>query len=387
MSYFLLPYIIDPINPNYIELKEGVTEQRISKSLSSYLNKMKEQINNYQVEWDIYKKYTNQYEYIHTIIPFTKVSVCKLRPLSRSFYKLIEIFNLLNLEFLEEKITSFHLAEGPGGFIEALVNIRCSDKTRPDDLYYGMTLINDNDENVPGWKKSKYFLSKYPNVKIVSGVDGTGNLFNPKNLEYCIKHHKNSMDLITADGGFDFSINFNEQEGLSINLVLAQIIYAIALQKYNGTFILKVFDLFTDATIDLIYILSTLYEKTYIVKPYASRSANSERYIVCKYYKLNDSTDIVNKLMPFLDTNKSISRFINFPLSYLFLNKIEDINAIIGQQQLENILATLHLVENNKPERLDSIKKNNIQKCIQWCTKNKLPYNKSITQLNMFIQS
>ena len=123
MSYFLLPYIIDPINPNYIELKEGVTEQRISKSLSSYLNKMKEQINNYQVEWDIYKKYTNQYEYIHTIIPFTKVSVCKLRPLSRSFYKLIEIFNLLNLEFLEEKITSFHLAEGPGGFIEALIMV------------------------------------------------------------------------------------------------------------------------------------------------------------------------------------------------------------------------------------------------------------------------
>jgi len=195
------------------------------------------------------------------------------------------------------------------------------------------------------------------------------------------------MDLITADGGFDFSINFNEQEGLSVNLILAQIIYAIALQKYNGTFILKVFDLFTDATIDLIYILSTLYEKTYIVKPYTSRSANSERYIVCKYYKLTDSTNIINKLMPFLDNTKLISRFLNFPLSYLYLNKIEDINAIIGQQQLENILATLHLVENNKPERLDSIKKTNIQKCIQWCTKNKLPYNKSITQLNMFMQS
>ena len=61
MSYFLLPYIIDPIDPNYIELKEGITKQKISKSLSSYLNKMKEQINNYQVEWDIYKKYTNRY--------------------------------------------------------------------------------------------------------------------------------------------------------------------------------------------------------------------------------------------------------------------------------------------------------------------------------------
>ena len=43
-------------------------------------------------------------------------------------------------------------------------------------------------------------------------------------------------------------------------------------------------------------------------------------------------------------------------LPYLYINKLEDINAILGQQQLENILATLYLLDNNKPDKLDTIK-------------------------------
>ena len=42
-------------------------------------------------------------------------------------------------------------------------------------------LINDNDENIPGWKKSKHFLNKHPNIKIITGKDKTGNLL--KRLE------------------------------------------------------------------------------------------------------------------------------------------------------------------------------------------------------------
>ena len=237
-------------------------------------------------------------------------------------------------------------------------------------------------------KKSKYFLSKYPNVKITSGIDETGNLLNVDNLWYCYEYFKKSMDLITGDGGFDFSIDFNKQEGLSIKLVFAQICYAIAMQKKNGDFILKIFDVFTAATIDLLYILSNLYHKVYIVKPHTSRAANAERYVVCKKFKLDDSYDLLNKLSSFftdINSDKVISRFLNIPLPYLYTNKIEDINAILGQQQLENILQTLQLLDNNKPERLESIRRNNIQKCVQWCIKNRLPYNKNIQQINIFI--
>lgn len=390
MSYFLLPNIIDTISPENLEIKISNNDIIISKSLAKYLNSMKMQINNYINDWDLYKKYTNTYEYIHTTIPFSKLSVCKLKPLSRSFYKLIEIFNIFNIEFSNEPITSFHLAEGPGGFIEALINYRETNNKNIflKDTYYGMTLIDDKDENIPGWKKSRHFLQKYPNVKIISGKDNTGNLLNVDNLWFCYEKYKNSIDLITADGGFDFSINFNQQEHLSINLIFAQITYAIAMQKKNGIFVLKIFDIFTHVTIDLLYLLSSLYEKCYIVKPYTSRNANAEKYIVCKRFKLNNTYELLTKLsqfFPIINSEVSINRFLNINIPYLYINKLEDINAILGQQQLENILSTLHLLDNNKPDKLDLIKKNNIQKCIQWCIKNKLPYHKNINQLNIFI--
>jgi 23S rRNA U2552 (ribose-2'-O)-methylase RlmE/FtsJ len=388
MSYFLLPNIINTISSEDVEIKKDLDHYTISKSLARYLNSMKTQIDNYTNEWDQYKKYTNPYEYIHTQIPYSKLSVCKLKPLSRSFYKLIEIFNIFNIDFKSDPITSFHLAEGPGGFVEALITYRENNNTiNSKDIYYGMTLINDEDENIPGWKKSKYFLNKNQNVKIITGKDNTGNLLNVDNLWHCYYNYNNSIDLITGDGGFDFSTNFNQQEHLSVNLIFCQIVYAIAMQKKGGMFILKIFDIFTQITVELLYILSSLYEKCYIVKPHTSRSANAEKYIICRNFKLDNTYDLIKKfseLFTCLD-DKPICKILNIQIPYLYINKIEDINAILGQQQLENILSTLNILDNNKPDKLDIIKKNNILKCIQYCIKNKLPYHKNINQHNMFI--
>ena len=36
--------------------------------------------------------------------------------------------------------------------------------------------------------------------------DGQEIYINPDNLKYCYKKYRNSIDIITADGGFDFSI-------------------------------------------------------------------------------------------------------------------------------------------------------------------------------------
>ena len=390
MSYFILPNILNILsieNINIIDTEHEENHIVISKSLAYYLNAMKGQIDDYNDEWDIYKKYTNTYEYIHTIIPQYKISVCKLKPLSRSYYKLVEIINTLGITFPNEPIKSFHLAEGPGGFIEALIYHRKANLNQEKDIYSGITLIDEKNENIPGWKKSRDFLDINKNVNIIRGADNTGNILNIKNFYDCYSNYKNSIDFITADGGFDYSSNFNKQEILSINLILAQVIYAIALQKQGGTFILKIFDIFTQATIDIIYILSSLYEKCYIIKPNTSRNANSEKYIVCKLFKPINTDKIISKLVSFFNFahTKTIVRVLNINIPYLYINKLEDINAILGQQQLENILYTLHLLDNNKSDKLEVIKKNNIQKCIQWCIKNSLPYHKNINQSNVFI--
>ena len=50
------------------------------------------------------------------------------------------------------------------------------------------------------------------------------------------------MDIVTADGGFDFSVDFNKQEIMANKLIFCQICFAISMQKKGGIFILKIFD-------------------------------------------------------------------------------------------------------------------------------------------------
>jgi hypothetical protein len=200
------------------------------------------------------------------------------------------------------------------------------------------------------------------------------------------------MELITGDGGFDFSMDFNNQEIHIAKLLFGQIAYAVTMQKRGGSFILKIFDCFMQHTVDLLYILSSFYEKVYIIKPNTSRYANSERYIVCKDFIFSSC----EKFYPFIykafdkmhsiDNELYIRRFINIPLSYCFTSKLEEYNAIIGQQQIEIIHYTISLIENkHKQEKIDSLIRINIQKCIQWCVKYNIPYNPIIINTNIFI--
>jgi 23S rRNA U2552 (ribose-2'-O)-methylase RlmE/FtsJ len=277
---------------------------------------------------------------------------------------------------------SFHLAEGPGGFIEALANTR----KNPEDVYIGMTIIDDeNEQNVPGWKKSEQFLKNNKNVTIELGEDGTGNILSMQNFLYCRNKYGSSMDLITADGGFDFSMDFNSQERNISKLLFAQICYALCLQKMKGNFILKIFDCFIEHTVDLLYILSAFYEKVYITKPQTSRYANSEKYIVCKNFLVASDIGVFpylkaafDKMLQASAANPDINthRFLKIPISTFYITKMEEYNAIFGQQQIENIHQTITLIENKqKNDKLEAIIKSNVQKCIHWCMKYKVAYN------------
>ena len=102
-------------------------------------------------------------------------------------------------------------------------------------------------------------LKKNPNVIIESSADKTGNILSLNNFIYCKDKYKSSMDLITADGGFDFSMDFNKQEEHITKLLFGQVCYALCMQKPGGSFILKIFDCFMEHTIDILYILSAFY--------------------------------------------------------------------------------------------------------------------------------
>ena len=393
MTYFILPQIEYDIRPSNLKLickEENKIEIKVT-SLKKYLNKIKGLIDKHILQWDNSKKYTNPYEFIHTNIPNTKNSICKIKPISRAFFKLIEIYNTHHLlPSNEETIKTFHLAEGPGGFIEATTYLR----NNQNDLYYGMTLLEEKNMNVPGWNKVDFLLKKYPNIKLLKGVDQKGDLYNENNLQYVINNYANSMHIITGDGGFDFSADFNKQESTAFRLIFTQVIYALVMQKKGGHFVLKIFDIFEDCTIDILYLLNTFYEKVIVMKPYTSRYANSEKYIICKFFKYDNITDLHTKFIGILkffngfDFNKyCVHSILDVPIQNYYINSINEMNAILGHQQIDNILNTIKIIthKDKKQEKLANLKSQNIQKCINWCIKNNMPYVQSNISSNIFI--
>lgn len=424
MFYFTLPSSPMHTYRNIrIDVQKSLPPVFLSNSLCLYMNDIKEKISTREKEWDIYKKYTNPYEYIHSVVPQKKKSISKYKPISRSYFKMLEMIAEFKLDQpsihprpphplanSQGTMRTFHLAEGPGGFIEAI----CNKRANPADEYVGMTIVYDiTDDNVPAWHKTGHFLSHNPNVNIEYGCDGTGDLLHINNFDYCVRKYGSSMDLITADGGFDFSKDFNRQEISITNLLWGQVCYAVCLQKQGGNFVLKIFDVFYEHTAHILYILSGFYDNVHICKLKTSRIGNSEKYIVCKgfrfsmYYEFyaiiresfskisreKDSTepicmlpsvDVFAKDRLFMNAEELyIWKIVNVEIPRYFTKQIEDINAVFGQQQIENIHFTLSLIDKHpKQDRIDQIIRNNITKCINWCIEYSIPYNNfSITNV------
>jgi len=375
MTSYSISDIIYVIETNNIELNYEKPLNYINTTLREYSHSIKKEIDNQTNLWDKYKKFFNPYEFINTSFDSHTPPVCSYKPLSRSYFKMVEILHHYSFHFPNEMV-SFHLAEGPGGFIEALSNYRKNEK----DIYFGMTLM-DNKEDVPKWKNNDIYLNLHKNIILEYGQDKTGNLYSKKNLQYIYSNYKHSVDFVTGDGGIDYSNDFNKQEESSLNLIFAQILYAMCIQKKGGSFVLKLFDTFTSLSVELLFLLNYLYEDIYIIKPLTSRPANSEKYIVCIHFRMVKNIDeIIEKMIRQYDVrNRNITSIMNLNIPLLFIDKVKDINSITGQSQVEHIQNILsYMLDQNRKNTLEHIKRTHLIKCIKICKKYNLPIDESL---------
>ena len=145
------------------------------------------------------------------------------------------------------------------------------------------------------------------------------------------------------------------------------LIIIIKYQSNNGTCIIKIDNLFYKGIIDILLLLSSFYDKVIIVKPIISNITKGERYIVCKTFNSNtlehvNITNQLEELIPKINNiellrDKYIVSLINEDIPYHFLNKLEESNAIIGQQQLEAYDLMINIFKNkNRDEKMDILK-------------------------------
>ena len=84
--------------------------------------------------------------------------------------------------------------------------------------------------------------------------------------------------------------------------------------------------------------------------------------------------------------NKNIDSILDFDIPNFFLMKMNDMNIIIGQQQLESLDMVINILKNkNKEDKIETIKKSNIQKSVVWCEKYKIPCNRFSEKINIFL--
>lgn len=340
--------------------------------------------------WDKTKKISNDFELIY--LPNKKLksnSISKYEPLSRSYFKLWEIIQDFNLINKTEPIKVAGLAEGPGGFIEAVINYRKKFKnTCRLDQVYGITL-KSSDKDIPGWNKAGNFLKKNKNISINYGVDGTGNIYNIDNIKAFSKLFNKDADLVTADGGFDFSTNFNKQEHSSLRIIFCEIVSAVSIQKKGGAFVCKVYDTYTQVSISFLFLLHCLYDTVNIIKPFTSRPANSEKYLVCTGFKgisdmLLKKLHVLVKSWEYIDEkDHSIYKILDISkIPKVFIDMVKRYNTNYFNHQVNNIEKTLHFIDNfgkdidyTETELFKNTVKHQVSLAFKWCKKYKCKLN------------
>lgn len=309
-------------------------------------------------KWAIIKKIINEYEYIYTSSNPTR-NIADVHPYSRSYFKMKEIINTFNI--LKESNNIFSIAEAPGGFIQCFLDYK-------NNNIDATSLLSD-DKRIPYWNKK---LTNSDNVNFLYGINKNGDICNIKNVLSIIKNKRDYYDIITADGGFDYSVDYNNQEKDSLKLIQSEIFVALNTQKVGGSFICKIFDIFLKETIYLIYILSLSYEEILFYKPSVSRMSNSEKYIICKKYK-GYNTKLVNDLF------RKFNGENTYKCPKKFIDNIRMFNEYYLKKQINKIEEGIRLLNKSlkiypTPEQVDIT--------LEWCIKNNIKINNKCCYLN-----
>ena len=397
--------IIKPVVIENIKLEWKLKKQSLLfKNDYEEISKKKEEIDSLENNeiWDKMKKIGNPYELIYTTYHRKKKndSISKYIPLSRSYFKMWEIYHNYPIIQTFPLNTTFHfahLAEGPGGFMEASYNylqyLRNKDKNnlkkeKCNDIYEGITLKPHN-EYVPDWNKIKKIFGKETNINV-----NYGNLYIYEDaLEYIKKFEIDKAHIVTADGGFDYSSDFNGQELNSCQIIYSEVVIALKILIEKGTFICKVFDLFSVPMIRILDILQRNFEYMYIYKPESSRPANSEKYIICMNFLNKISENHKDELLynikrwnNMIESKNEIYKkeyfidIVNIKSRSQLIHELNIYNKNYLNYQKKSLNKILDIAKNNPSSIIDKkeydiLIKTQVQNAYNWCIKYNIPIN------------
>ena len=124
----------------------------------------------------------------------------------------------------------------------------------------------------------------------------------------------------------------SDQEKLYIKQFI-ETIQNITNLNNNGNMIVKVYTLFTDIMVKLIYLICGLFETVQIYIPMTAEKYRNEKYLICKGYKKND------KILNVINTIKN-NNIINIECNQKYLKTIinMNVNELVNQTKYINFM-------------------------------------------------
>ncbi len=227
----------------------------------------------------------------------------------------------------------------------------------PSNLYYELHEIF----NTFGMLKSIHKINQFIHVENELTTHPFYLFSNTSKIIHCTIHCvdvSNKTDFIFID--------------LDVNLTtIFDVIYRLL--NNEGTAIIKLTNIYKKETVAILYLLSIIFEKTFIVKPSVINVLSNDIFIVC----------ISRTDKPIVYESRDLMSIV-IPINFLY--KIEEFNSVNGHRQLDAYEQIFNLLHNkHRYIKLELLKKNNIQKSIAWCEKHNVPHNKFGDKINMFL--
>lgn len=346
------------------------------------LNTLRERIHEYETgddcKWEYYKKIINPYELVYTQKKYANFpeSVCMIHPLSRSFFKMIEILAVSDFFKTFEHDNRFrtaHVCEGPGGFMEAMIE-EVTKRRKIAAQLTAMTL-RPNQTNVPGWKRASQFLQKNKSIKIIYGDDNTGDITRTINQASFVTACGPKVHIFTSDGGFDFSTDYLQQERFVFPLLLSSTRIGFEVLKDGGYFILKFFDTYHSATLDLIYLLSCHFRSWSLYKPATSRPCNPEQYFIGRGYRScsTKTMEFLKQICKEVEKGTIPSRLFHISLPAEFQTTINSIRDSVLKKQTHYLGEVFTCIEKAGESDIRAILQKHEYLSYTWCTSFNVP--------------
>lgn len=351
MSYYLFPKgnvdISKDISILFSEDKY-VLENYISPSLVVYLQELQE---------IILKQGVSALQ--NSVFPYQKGILDKNTQYHSVFFEIIEIVQTMHLNHYLDMISKnttlsiFSFEEEQMGGMTAIQTIREPYKK-----------IASGIKNIHIPYKDNYFFTEMGH-----SVQDLRNIY----FNYGSKMH-----VVIADS----------TKCKTIQEMIIQLSMILCIQARKGILFWKVSDTYTEILLDIFVLLSSFYDKTYFIKPVIMDISRSEKYIVCKGFTLENAYTIYPVLYRMISTiklppglglglfskekekEKEIRRLLSKPIPHFFVSKLEEINYMFGQAQLEQLHYLSVLMSHKyKHEKIQNISRINVQKTQEWLVK------------------